>query len=104
MRESPSPIVVDATVAVKWVIDEDFTNEARALLQDSHTQRRPLVGPPLLITEVVSILYQRLRSQDPERHLTNEEAERALTGFLAIPIQLLAPEGLYERGFALARD
>ena len=104
MSEPPSPIVVDANVAVKWVIDEDFTNEARALLQDSRTQQRPLVGPPLLTTEVVSIIYQRLRSRDPERHLTDEEAQRALQEFLAIPIQLLAPEDLYRRGFDLARD
>lgn len=104
MSEPPCSIVVDANVAVKWVIDEDLTNEARALLQDSRTQQRPLVGPPLLTTEVVSIIYQRLRSRDPERHLTDEEAQRALREFLAIPIQLLAPEDLYRRGFDLARD
>lgn len=103
MSEPPSPIVVDANVAEKWVIDEDFTNEARALLQDSRTQQRPLVGPPLLTTEVV-IIYQRLRSRDPARHLTDEEAQQALQEFLAIPTQLLAPEDLYRRGFDLARD
>lgn len=104
MSEPPSPIVVDANVAVKWVIDEDFTNEARTLLQDSRTQQRPLVGPPLLTTEVVSIIYQRLRSRAPERHLAAEEAQRALQEFLAIPMQLLAPEDLYQRAFNLAWD
>ena len=99
-----SAIVIDANVAVKWVIDEESTDRARALLEDSRRERRPLVGPPMLTSEVVNVIYQRLRSRDPDRHITQAEAERALTEFLSIPIQLLAPAGLYEDGFALARD
>lgn len=99
-----SAIVIDANVAVKWVIDEESTNRARDLLENSRRERRPLVGPPMLTSEVVNVIYQRLRSRDPDRHVTQAEAERALTEFLNIPIQLLAPAGLYEEGFALARD
>jgi predicted nucleic acid-binding protein len=91
-------------VAVKWVIDEDLTDHARALLQDSRTNLRPLVGPPLLTAEVVSIVYQRLRSRDPERHLPEDEARQVLVAFLSIPMQLLAPKDLYQRAFDLARN
>lgn len=48
-------------------------------------------------------LYQRLRSTDPARHLTAEEAERALSDFVAIPLHMVDPPGLYEEAFAIAQ-
>jgi predicted nucleic acid-binding protein len=43
--------VVDASVAIKWVIEEDGTPEALALYQ-----RAKLIAPELLVPECANIL------------------------------------------------
>ncbi len=97
-------IVVDASVAVRWAVAaEEFAAQAHALLHDTVEAGRALVGPPHLIGEVANALYQRVRSREPVRHLTDEEAREALDAFLAMAVELLAPAGLYERSWAFAR-
>ena len=99
-----APVVVDASVAVKWVLTaEDLTVQAQALLTDSLQAGRALAGPPRLPGEVANALYQRVRSQEPSRPLTDDEAWEALTTFLAIPVQALAPDQLYQQAFEFAR-
>jgi predicted nucleic acid-binding protein len=44
-------LVIDASIAVKWVIDEDGTPEALAL-----RQRAKLIPPELLVAECANIL------------------------------------------------
>ena len=96
-------VVVDASVALKRVLAEEFTEQSRALFARSLQDRRPLVAPPLLPSEVGNALYQRLRTTVPGRRLTEGEADRALAAFLHLPITLLAPNDLYSRAFAFAK-
>jgi predicted nucleic acid-binding protein len=94
-------VVVDASVAVKWLVpEEDYTAQARQLLADSMTIA--LVGPPQLFGEVGSVLYQRTRLRDDPLPLA--EADRLLGQFLALQITLLAPPGLYERALVFGRQ
>lgn len=96
---------VDASVAVKWVVTaEDFADRASALLRDSLQLDRVLVGPPHLAGEVANGIYQRARSREPARHLTEDEAREALTQFLNLPLQVITPAGLYTRAFDFARE
>ena len=98
------PVAVDASVALKWVVPaEDLARQAQALLADTLHAGQTIVGPPHLPGEVGNALYQRVPSQEPARHLTDEEAREALATFLAIPVQLLAPAQLYERALTFAR-
>ncbi len=90
-------VVVDASVAIKWFIDEEETDRARALLVDS--AHGSILGPPILASEVTNAIYQRLRRRD----IAPGEAEEALLGFLAMRIQLVSPPGLYQEAFAFAR-
>lgn len=100
-----APVAVDASVALKWVVPaEDFVRQARALFADTLRAGRAIVGPPHLPGEVSNALYQRVRSQEPARHLTDAEAQEGLEAYLAIPVQLVAPSELYERAFRLARS
>ena len=93
--------VVDASVAVKWLVYEEFTDRAQALLRDSRQVLRPLLGPPLLASEVMNAIYKKLRI---EQSITDEEADQALTEFFSWPaVQLYAPPGLYQRAFSFAR-
>ena len=48
-------LVIDASVAVKWVIEEEGTKEALAL------RRRPLAAPDLLMAECANILWKKSR-------------------------------------------
>ena len=50
-----SQFVIDASVAIKWVIDEDGTPEALAL------RRHALAAPDLLIPECANILWKKVR-------------------------------------------
>lgn len=93
--------VIDASVALKWLIQEEFTGQAVALLQDSRRSKRPLYSPPVLTNEVTNALYQQLR----RRSISQEEAEEALEQFFGWPtVQIVSLPGLYQRAFAFARN
>jgi predicted nucleic acid-binding protein len=94
--------VVDASVAVKWVVNEELTTQARALLARSVRDRTPLLAPPHLPGEVANALYRRsLRSDN--QVVSPEVAEEALAEFLTFPLLLLAPEHLYLDALRFAR-
>ena len=59
--------VVDASVAVKWVIAEAGSDSAERLLD------HPLVAPDLLFAECANILWKKVRRGE----VTDEEAEIA---------------------------
>jgi predicted nucleic acid-binding protein len=58
--------VIDASVAIKWVIDEPGTQQALLLRQHRHQ----LSAPDLLIPECANILWKKVRRQE----LTADEA------------------------------
>lgn len=67
-------LVVDASVAIKWVIDEPGTTEALAL------RRYRLSAPDLLIPECANILWKKVRRRElgePEALLAARLLERA---------------------------
>jgi predicted nucleic acid-binding protein len=98
------PLVVDASVALKWVLFEEFTHQARSLYEAALRAHRPFLVPPHFFSEVTSALYQRTRSREPARHLTEDEAHEAFVRFSRFPVHSAAPESLYERAFVFARD
>lgn len=72
-------VVVDTSIAIKWVLTEVQTLEARALLADwLHGGRRPLV-PSWFACEMANALYQKFL-QDL---VTLEDAQRGLEAILA---------------------
>ena len=91
--------VVDASVALKWVLDEEFSDRAEALLNDCLVARRRIVGPPHLLAEVTNALYQRVRRNT----ITTDEGESGVLQFLRFPIESLAPAGLYHHAYNFAR-
>ena len=96
-------VVVDASVAVKWVLNEEFTDQARELLTHTLSERIPIVAPPHLRSEVANALYQRTRRRSREARISEATAESALAEFLRFPIQVLGPTELYQRSFDLAK-
>ena len=72
--------IVDASVALKWVIDEDGSEAAGALLLDE-----PLASPELLIIECSNVLWAKAR----RGVITRALAGAALAAIQAAPVELL---------------
>ena len=84
------PAVVDAGVAVKWVVSEAYSDQANALLDRAADTRQPLLAPSLLPNEVTNAVYQRFR----RGHLNASDADAAVTGaarLLRLGVALRAP-------------
>jgi predicted nucleic acid-binding protein len=102
MDRSPerTTLVVDASVAVKWVIDDEaYIAEARALLVDGFREEIRLAAPHMLLTEVTNAVYQRFR----RRELTEEAVDRLVALLWAYPIDLLSPPDLTRWSYRFVR-
>lgn len=73
-------VVVDASIALKWVLPEPDTALAVALLDDWLTNRVRIVAPSWFAGEVANILYRQARRGT----FTMPDAHRALTGVLDV--------------------
>jgi predicted nucleic acid-binding protein len=72
------PIVVDASVALKWVLEEDGSDQARSLIEQA-----PLLAPDLLFVECANVLWMKAR----RGQIAPEEAKSALRAIEATPIR-----------------
>jgi len=57
----PETLVVDCSVAAKWVLHETGHAEALHLLQEEKAGRVTLIAPDLLLTEFASLIAKRVR-------------------------------------------
>ena len=80
-------LVIDASIAVKWVVEEDGTSEALAL-----RQKAKLIAPELLIAECANILWKKVKRDE----LLKEEALLAARLLQAAEIELLPMRSLFE--------
>jgi predicted nucleic acid-binding protein len=54
-------LVVDASVAVKWILPEPEHEQADAILRAYQDEKLDLLAPYLLVSEVANVLWKRLR-------------------------------------------
>lgn len=92
-------ICVDASVAAKWILPEEHSEQADALYTASIRAGEPVVAPPLLPVEVTNILRQRMRG---ERPISLAEATELLERFLAIQLSITTSPGLHRQALELA--
>jgi predicted nucleic acid-binding protein len=94
-------IVVDASVAVKWVVPgEEHASEALALLTATTEADELILAPTLLPFEVANVIHKLVR-----RGVIDAARGRIfLDRFLALPIELAAPLGFHRRALALAGE
>ena len=71
-------LVVDASVAVKWILPEEGQEEALRLQENYQDEEIDLVAPYLVIAEVANVLWKRERRGD----LNASAARRCLEQFL----------------------
>ena len=80
-------LVIDASIAVKWVIEEDGTPEALAL-----RQKAKLIAPELLVAECANILWKKVQ----RRELLKQEALLAARLLQGAEIELTPTRSLLE--------
>ncbi|MGZ3609599.1 MAG: type II toxin-antitoxin system VapC family toxin [Ktedonobacteraceae bacterium] len=77
-------VVVDASLALKWVLSEADSNTAIALLQTWDTAKIEIIAPALFTYEATNILYRQVVTNK----LSYEEVKKLLTKLLSIGILL----------------
>jgi predicted nucleic acid-binding protein len=92
-------ICVDATVAIKWLLIEERSEQAVALYDTTVQARQAIVAPHLLPLEVTNILRQRMRAKDGPSLI---DATMLLDDFLKLPIEFHNPGGLHRPALVLA--
>lgn len=91
-------IVVDASVAIKWLFTEERTEEALNLLTAALAAKERIVAPPLLSIEVANILRQRMHGAG----LTLAQALDLYERFQKFPITSESPSGLSRQALTIA--
>lgn len=91
-------VVVDASLAVKWLVSEVHTEKAIALARAWARSGTQPVAPYLMPVEVTNAIHKRV-----SRHgISLEVAIRLLEGLLGAGIEFREPAGLHQRALELA--
>ncbi len=93
-------IVVDASLAVKWLVEEEGSGTAAALAQFWRSEGTKLVAPPLMTIEVANALHRRVF----RRELSVADAARLLENLLASGIELREDPALLRRTLELSNQ
>lgn len=89
-----SRLVVDASVAIKWFLDEEYSGIAREVLNGEHT----LMAPDLLYPEFGNVLWKRVGKGE----MTAEESRAVAKALLQIPVHVHSSRGLLEPALEIA--
>jgi predicted nucleic acid-binding protein len=87
-------LVVDASVALKWVLDEPGDREARAIIETSES----LIAPELVVAEIVNAAWKRLMAGE----ITSRQAGVIAAEVPRIFAELLGIDALRMRALEIA--
>jgi predicted nucleic acid-binding protein len=87
-------IIVDASVAVKWVVSEPGSAEAAALL------KQPLGAPALWLSEASNALWAKVM----RRQLSPDEARGQAADLAEAPVTVIALPGLLPAAMRIALE
>src|SRR6266852_1575855 len=87
-------VVIDASVAVKWVLSEAGSDAADALLDQD------LMAPVLWLAEAANVLWRKARTGD----ISAEQASARLSELMNAPVASLPMEPYLERALKLATE
>lgn len=90
--------VLDASVALKWLLTEEYSEPADALLKRVHSRLDRCYAPELLLVEVAHVL----RKQRGQRRISNDDVWDLWANFLTVPVEYLPIGPLMIQSFALA--
>ena len=90
-------VVVDASLALKWVVEEEDTEQATALRAEWYEEGELLVAPPIFRPEVTNALHQKVRRGEVGRPEAVEGLQQLVSA-----VAIGEPPGLYGRALDLA--
>ena len=99
MSLSSPTYVVDASVAIKWFLeDEDYVDQSRAVLNAFGNGSIRLLAPEHLILEVANAI----RSAVLSNRLTTQDGERSIAYLLTLDIPRVGGRELVVSGYRMA--
>ena len=90
-------VVVDASIAVKWLVEEDDSDIARALKEEWGSAGFQLAAPRFLLNEVANALFGKVANGK----LTGDEAVALMRRFAQIKIEYFDFPDLHVRAIQL---
>jgi len=81
-------VVVDASIALKWILNETDSSKALTLLADWNDREIEVYAPSLLVYEVTNVLYRRVRKGEMPFY----DARRGLTEIIYKVVEIEFPE------------
>ena len=91
-------VVVDASLAVKWLVEEDDSDKAHAILQSWDSQGIRLAAPYLMPVEVANVLHRRVTRNE----ISVEVAVDLIESLLSSRLELNETPDLHVRALQLA--
>ncbi|MCY4654885.1 MAG: type II toxin-antitoxin system VapC family toxin [Dehalococcoidia bacterium] len=91
-------IVVDASVAIKWLVEEDDSDQATALARFWDDEGTQLAAPYLMPFEVANALHRRVTRSE----LEVDGAAVLMQDLMSMGIEFYEPSGLHTRALELA--
>ena len=93
-------VVVDASVAVKWVLREPHTAEALALAEQWAAAGIKPAAPSLFLVEVTNVLHRRTLAGD----VSIGDARQMLAAILSVGVEIREGPGIHVRALELASE
>lgn len=93
-----STVVVDASLALKWILEEPFSDKAKELLLRWKAEDVRMIAPGLLPFEVTSVLYERIKRGEVDL----EDAREGLAAVMDAGPVLLDHRALHAEALRLA--
>lgn len=81
-------VVIDASIALKWVLLEEDSEIAQALLERWISEKKVLLAPALLLYEITNALYRKAL----KGLISLEDAKQGIQTILEIELQFNYPE------------
>lgn len=91
-------LVVDSSVAVKWVANEPYSVEARRILHDYQAGHISLLAPDLIHAEVGNIIWKKHTLQS----VAEADAQQMLDAYRALPLAITPIAILLDSAYRLA--
>ena len=92
-------VVIDASLALKWVLQEEHTENAVALRDHWLENMEPVIAPPIFRPEITNVLHQKVR-----RGQLNRRDAADMLEILVSAIAAVEPSSLYSRALTLAGE
>jgi predicted nucleic acid-binding protein len=99
-----SHLLIDASVATKWLFREEHSEKAVLLRRGAIAMRWRFICPPHFVSEVINVVYQQTRRGDPALRLSERRAGEAIDDLLSYPFTPIRSNPLYRHAWAVARE